>query len=270
MGHHLSGSTERLSVAEVYDRLHLVQRRSATLTRVWLHASGANYPDAFDHLSFITLTELQKAREELRLSPGQTLVDLACGTGGPGLWVAREAAVRLIGIDVSEIAITEARDRALKLNLHDRAEYRRSSFEQTGLPPASVDGAFSVDALVYASDIAATTREIARILRRGARFVGTTFEIDPKVAERLGVPVQGALQDYRPALQAAGLRIVTYEETPGWAERLRATYQALFGEKERLVADAGATALKVLLSELSRGTDDKLTKRRVFITAERQ
>lgn len=259
-----------MSVDEVYDRLHLAQRRSATLKHVWLHASGEDYPEAFDHLSFVTLSELRLALGELRLSAGQTLVDLACGTGGPGLWIAREAGVRLIGIDVSGIAIGEARDRALKLNLQDRADYRRSSFEQTGLPPASVDGAFSIDALVYASDIAATMREIARILRPAARFIGTTFEIDRTVAEGLDRPMPGALPDYRPILEAAGLRIVTYEETPGWAERLRATYRALVGEKERLVADVGATALKVLLAELSRGADDQLTKRRVFMTAERR
>jgi ubiquinone/menaquinone biosynthesis C-methylase UbiE len=259
-----------MSVGEVYDRLHLAQRRSATLKRVWLHASGEDYPEAFDHISFVTLAELHQAVGELRLSTGQTLVDLACGTGGPGLWIARETGVRLIGVDVSEIAIAEARNRALGLNLDDRADYRRSSFEQTGLPPASVDGAFSVDALVYAADIAAAVREIARILRPGARFVGTTFEIDSKIAARLGLPVQDALQDYRPTLEAAGLRVVIYEETPGWAERLRATYQALISEREQLVVDAGATALKVLLSELSRSADDNLTKRRVFITSERR
>jgi ubiquinone/menaquinone biosynthesis C-methylase UbiE len=218
------GPTEWLSVGEVYDRLHLAQRQSATLKRVWLHASGPNYPEAFDHLSFLTLPELQRARAELRLSPGQTLVDLACGTGGPGLWIARETGVRVIGLDASETAIAAARNRAQQLNLHDRADYRRSSFEQTGLPAASVDGAFSVDALVYASDTAAAMQEIARILRPSARFVGTTFEVDLKVASTLGLPAPSALEDYRPTLEAAGFRIVTYEETSGWAERLRATY----------------------------------------------
>jgi SAM-dependent methyltransferase len=267
---HVPGSTERLSVGEVYDRLHFAQRRSATLKRVWLHASGPDYPAAFDHLSFLTLAELQRAAAELRLGPGQTLVDLACGTGGPGLWIAHEAGIRVIGIDVSETALAEARSRAQQLNLHDRADYRRSSFEQTGLPEASVDGAFSVDALVYASDTAAAMQEIARILRPSARFVGTTFEVDLKVASALGLPAPSALEDYRPTLEAAGFRIVAYEETSGWAERLRATYRALRAEKEPLVADTGETAFKVLLAELARGAEDKLTKRRVFITAERR
>ena len=37
---------QRLSVAEIYDRLHRAQRRSATLKRVWLLASGEDYPEA--------------------------------------------------------------------------------------------------------------------------------------------------------------------------------------------------------------------------------
>src|SRR5689334_4697146 len=113
-----SSSTEpRLSVGEIYDRLHIAQRRSSVLKRVWLHASGDDYPPAYDHLSFITLSELQRARLELRLSPGQTMVDLACGTGGPGLWLAAQTGARLIGVDVSEAAIDEARLRAIEVGL---------------------------------------------------------------------------------------------------------------------------------------------------------
>jgi SAM-dependent methyltransferase len=176
----------------------------------------------------------------------------------------------LIGIDVSATAIAEARDRAVMLTLHDRADYRQASFEETRLPPASVDGAFSVDALVYAGDISAATREIARILRPGRRFVGTTFEVDVKVAATLGVAVNSDLADYRPVFEASGFDIVTYEETPDWAGRVRRTYQALLSERDRLIADTDPTALKVLVAELARGAEDKLMRRRVLITAERR
>jgi ubiquinone/menaquinone biosynthesis C-methylase UbiE len=263
-------SHQRLSVAEVYDRLHRAQRQSATLKRVWLLASGEDYPEPFDHLSFITLADLHQIVAELQLRPGHTLVDLACGTGGPGLWLAREAAVGLTGIDVSATALAEARDRAVTLKLHDRVDYRQASFEETRLPSASVDGAFSADALVYAGDLSAATREIARILRPGGRFVGTTFEVDVKIAASLGMAVNNDLADYRPVFKASGFQIITYEETPGWAERVRRTYDALISERERLIADTDPTALKVLVAELARGAEDKLMKRRVLITAERQ
>ena len=261
---------DRLSIGEIYDRLHTAQRRSAALKRLWLHASGDDYPAAYDHLSFITLDELQRARLELRLSPGHTLVDLACGTGGPGLWLATQTGARLIGLDVSETAVAEARLRAVEVGLSNQVDYRRAGFEATGLPSASADGAFSVDALVYATDYAATMREIARILRPGARFVATTFEIDPGTAESLGVPVQDGLGDSRPILEAAGLQILAYEELVGSAQRLRATLNAVVNARDALVVDTGPIALKVFISELSRCADATFMKRRVFITAERQ
>ena len=48
--------------------------------------------------------------EELRLRPGSTLLDLACGRGAYGLLVAKQAGTLLIGVDFSAQALTEARE----------------------------------------------------------------------------------------------------------------------------------------------------------------
>src|ERR1700759_5646860 len=48
--------------------------------------------------------------EELRLRPGCTLLDLACGRGAYGLLVARQTGTPLIGVDFSAQALTEARE----------------------------------------------------------------------------------------------------------------------------------------------------------------
>ena len=70
--------------------------------------------------------------------------------------------------------------------------------------------------------------------------------------------VNSDLADYRPIFEASGFHIVTYEETPGWAGRVRRTYQALLSERDRLIADTDPTALKVLVAELAHGAEDKL------------
>jgi len=44
---------------------------------------------------------IAEAAAALRLSPGSTLVDLACGRGGYGLEIAARARARLVGIDFS-------------------------------------------------------------------------------------------------------------------------------------------------------------------------
>jgi SAM-dependent methyltransferase len=49
--------------------------------------------------------------EELRLRPGSTLLDLACGRGAYGLLIAQQAGTALIGADFSAQALTEARQR---------------------------------------------------------------------------------------------------------------------------------------------------------------
>ena len=47
------------------------------------------------------------------------------------------------------------------------------------------------------------------------------------------------MDDYRPLLHAAGFDVVTYEETPGWAERVEAAYGAIVGAADMLAAEMG-------------------------------
>jgi SAM-dependent methyltransferase len=269
MSPHELGSKPRLTVGETYDRLHLAGGESAIMKRVWRSACGSDYPEDFDHISFVTRPELECARAELRLAPGDTMGDLACGAGGPGLWIVRETGARVVGIDVSAVAITRAKDRAARLGLQHLVDYRIASFETTGLAAASLDAVFSIDAIVYASDPAALWREIARIVRAGARLFVTTFEIDREAAAHLGPVNAAAVEDYRPLIEAAGFAILRYDETPGWAERLEATYKALRDARAALRGEADETGIKILLAELSHAVEHGVCRRRVLIVAER-
>ncbi len=66
------------------------------------------FPKQFGHVGFVTLPQLRRMAAELRLGPGDTLVDLGCGKGGPALWMARETRARLIGVDFSPVAVEHA------------------------------------------------------------------------------------------------------------------------------------------------------------------
>jgi 16S rRNA G1207 methylase RsmC len=64
-------------------------------------AAGRLDPD--DTARLITAT--------LQIRPGQALADLACGAGGPGLWMARESGASLIaemGEPAAAAAVAEA------------------------------------------------------------------------------------------------------------------------------------------------------------------
>lgn len=235
-------SGERDVVAMGYDSFYAVWGRSPTLRRIWReHVTGPDYPEEFAHISFLSLPQLRALAEGLDLAAGQVLADLACGAGGPGLWVAKQAGARLVGRDLSPIAVERALERAAALGMQGRAEFGQGTFEQTGIADQSADAAMTVDALQYAPDKTKALAGVARLLRRGGRFALAAFELD---ADRVaGLPVWGdPVGDYRPLLERAGFRIVSYEQIPDWQEQVAAGYKAVVAAREALEAELGPPA----------------------------
>jgi SAM-dependent methyltransferase len=237
-------------VASGYDALYSAWANSATLKALWReHASGPDFPDEFRHISFLRLPELESMRDELDLRTGEDLADLACGAGGPGLWVAKHTGARLTGIDLSAVAVQRATERAGDLGIATAA-FRQGTFDQTGLATASVDAVMSVDAIQYAPDIGLALAEIGRILRPGGKLAFAAFEVD---ASRVaGLPVWlDPVSDYRPLLEGAGLRVLRYHQLTGWREQVTATFTAVINAQQTLEAELGIAAAGALIAEAS-------------------
>ncbi len=254
-----------------YDAVYRGAPNSPTLRRLWHeHAEGADFPDEFGHISFTTLAELRRMAGELRLRPGDTLADLGCGMAGPALWLARETGARLIGVDMSSVAVELAAARAAGLGLGDRARFAVGSFAETGLDAASVDAATSEDALQYAPDKRAAFEEAARVLRPGGRFVFTAYELDPVNAANLPILGSDMVDDYRPVLEAAGFTVEIYEQVAGWPEPMSTTYAAVVAAKDAIAQEMGDAAVGALTLEMSLTLSRKPYKRRVLAAATRR
>src|ERR1700757_5162183 len=74
--------------------------------------------------SWLTSDEQDRFLEWLDLSPGKTLLDVACGAGGPALRIAATTRCSVVGIEVYEQAVTTARSLAAQRGLVERAEFR--------------------------------------------------------------------------------------------------------------------------------------------------
>ena len=258
-------------VAAGYDAVYRAVPRSPTLWRIWLdHAAGTDFPGEFSHISFVTLAELGALATGLRLGADATVVDLACGMGGPALWVATQFPVRVVGVDASPVAVELATARADRLGLTKRAAFRFGTFAATGLPAGAAGAAFSLDALQYAPSKADAFREIARVLEPGGRMTFTAFEVFPERVADLPVLGDDPVDDYRPILEGAGFEIETYEETQGWTERVTATYEAIVESAAALTAEMGADAFGSLAIEVALTLERKPYRRRVVVTARRK
>jgi SAM-dependent methyltransferase len=203
------------------------------LRRLWAEAFGADYPAEVDPFSSCTWWTLGQLVAGLRLGPGSTLVDLGCGRGGIGLWLARALSCSLVGVDISPMGISSASRRAADFVPAGQATFRVGTFDATGLPDGCADGVVSVDALPFAPDRAAAFAEVRRLLRPGGRLVFTAAE-DTASPER-----PNALESWEPLLVEAGLAQVSRLPVDGWLDRWLGLYALLLAHEDELRAAIG-------------------------------
>jgi ubiquinone/menaquinone biosynthesis C-methylase UbiE len=238
---------------------------SAVRARIWQQVYGPEYPSWADPFSYVSVTELRRFARELQAARGGCLVDVGCGRGGPGLWLAAMTGARLVGVDVDEPSLAAARRRADQAQMIGRASFRRGSFSDTGLPDACAQAVMSIDALLFAPGKPAAAAEFARILVPGGRLVLTSWDYHSQPAGR---PAQVA--DHRPLLEQAGFDIIGYEETRAWRDRQQQTGEALLAAAGELAAESGGQAADVRARVAEMNAALASVIRRVLIIAQRR
>jgi SAM-dependent methyltransferase len=258
------------AVLDGYEAVYDALPRGETFNRLWrAHAYRNDFPEEFAHIGFLTVPEAQRMREWLQIGPDDVLADLACGAGGPGLWMAAQSGASLIGVDPSPAGLAAATARAREVGLAGRARFDLGTFEQTSLPDDAADAVMSVEAFQYAPGKRAAVTEFFRVLRSGRRLAFIAFEVDPAKVAR--VPILGVdpVSDYRPLLEAAGFKIEAYEETPHWQERVNAAFSAIVDASDTLAAEMGERAAASVVAEAILTVQLQPYPRRVLAVASR-
>jgi SAM-dependent methyltransferase len=154
----------------------------------------------------------EEAIRRIGLSPGQSVLDVGCGSGVFLELAARHGAV-VAGIDASEALAELARDRA------PGADVRVGDMEHLPYADASFDAVCGFNSFFFADDMTAALREAARVARSGAAVVIQVWGRP----ERCGIePAKAAIGRLLPGPGRAA-------PPPFWKP----------GVLERLAADAG-------------------------------
>lgn len=93
------------------------------------------YTCAYFRRPDMTLDQAQQAKMQhiaakLRLSPGQSVLDIGCGFGTLALYLARHHGVRVLGVTLSQVQLEDARLRVAAAGLADRVEFRLQDYRQ--------------------------------------------------------------------------------------------------------------------------------------------
>jgi SAM-dependent methyltransferase len=146
------------------------------------------------------------------------ILDLACGVGSPAFEAARRnPGARVLGVDRAGKLIDAARALAAAHAIGN-VSFEVMSLDALTLPDKSVDAAISQFAFLSEGDVAASARELARVLKDGAPFSVAAF--DAMELNTLFSSMAKVLQHHVPAELLPDSDYLTAMATPGLREQL--------------------------------------------------
>ena len=221
---------------------------SKLFASLWVEAWGKQYPVKAAPFSSCTYQLLQQLPQQLRLKPGEVLVDLGCGTGGAGLWLAQKHEIQLIGVDRCSDATAIATKRAFEWGLRKQASFITSDFCKTGLASSSVDAVFSIDAFPATQDIESALSEVRRILKPKGVFVFTAAELlsTSRHFEKMG-------PDWRTGLERNGFDVINIQNRSNVSELWRSLYSQWLKQESGLRKELQPETVDALVAEAQRG-----------------
>jgi SAM-dependent methyltransferase len=213
-------------------------------------------PDAL--AGVVPAVAIDEMAGELRLRPGDVLLDLACGRAWYGLEIAARAGARLIGVDFSAEAVRQAGQQA-RIR-HRDAEFKTGDLTASGLPDRSVNAVVCTDSIQFPEEPGAAYRELRRVLVPGGRVVLTSWEPVDRADERLSERIRRV--DLGAGLRAAGFTDVEVSDRPQWLACEISVWQ------EAVALDPGDDpALLSFHGEAARSLENSTALRRVMAAA---
>jgi len=146
------------------------------VTRAWQYLLGEDFHYGYfrekdEPLDVATNNLTLLMAEKGALGPGIAVLDVGCGIGNPACFLAERYACHVTGISTSRVGIALAQRRAEERGCADRVSFAIGDGMDNGLPDASFDRVWVLEASHLMPRKQALLEECARVLRRGGSLV---------------------------------------------------------------------------------------------------
>jgi SAM-dependent methyltransferase len=171
--------------------------------------------------SWTTVDEYERFITWLGVARNHHVLEVASGSGGPALFLARAARCRVTGIDSNEAGVATATDAANRAGMNEQVRFNLAdATARLPFDDDSFDGLICIDSMNHFPDRLAVLREWCRVLRPRHRAVFTdpvvitgpitNDELALRSSIGLFVFVPSGLNDA--LIQQAGFRLVRQED----------------------------------------------------------
>jgi SAM-dependent methyltransferase len=118
--------------------------------------------------SWLTADEHRRFFEWLGLDSSSHVLEVACGSGGPALFMAETVGCRVTGVDIHEGGVATASAAASERGLADRAVFKCVDARRPlPFPDAGFDAVICIDSINHMYERGAVLAEWLRVLRPG-------------------------------------------------------------------------------------------------------
>jgi len=117
--------------------------------------------------------------EQVTPNDGGVILDVASGTAGVAIALAKRTTAKIVGADLTEQMLRRGRRNVAAVDLASRITLVTGRAEQLPFPDASFDALTFTYLLRYVDDPQATLAELARVVKPGGRVASLEFAVPP-------------------------------------------------------------------------------------------
>lgn len=191
--------------------------------------------DHFHARGFPATVDLADA---VSIRPGDHVLDIGCGPGGPARYIAKRFGCRVTGIDLTPAFVDAGRKLTALLSLQDQVTLDQGDAQHLPYADAHFDGAYAQHVTMNIADRGQFFAEAARVLKPGAWFALTEHGLGRAGSPHYPLPWSEdgsgaylvAPADTIALLQKAGFEDVTAEDT---GEKYLAAYKKVLALAEQ-------------------------------------
>ncbi len=174
-----------------------------------------------DFLSFGGTDTTEALAEWAGISAASRVLDVGCGLGGPAFHLAQTRGASVVGIDLVDLNIEGANERAVERGLTDQVQFQVANALEMPFPDGSFDVVFGQDAWCHVPGKNELIAECARLTAPGGTiafsdWLQTATMDDATEAEVLAASATTDLQDiagYVELMEANGFVDIRTEDT---------------------------------------------------------
>jgi len=240
-------------------------------TREWYDFIG-QLADALPGLHLGGQEATQTLLEMCELDATSRVLDVGCGSGNTACLIAQQYGSRVHGIDISEVMIAKAKERARRRGLMDKVEFQVADAFQLPFEDDSF-GVVIIESVLtpLPGDKKQALMEMVRVVRPGGRIGANESTVDPSAprellalfAEHPAIHGYFTPETLRSLFEESGLQVVQITEVKGAGTPSALKEMGLRGVLSFMIRVYPKILLKLLRDARFRKAariDDKVTK----------